>query len=1049
MRMRLIHKTLALLSLALSAGTSFASDTDERRGVWENEAVFGINKEKGVATYMPYSSEAEMLADKAYYDTPWTEPVNSRYLSLDGTWKFHIVSEPSRRPAGFFEESYDVSSWDEIPVPSCWEMLGYDHPIYNNVEYPHDNKPPFILPRPKFNDGGENYGVNPVGSYVREFDLPEGWEAGRTFIHFSGIYSAANVWVNGHYVGYTQGSNNVAEFDVSDCLKAGGNRLAVEVFRWCDGSYLECQDMFRMSGIFRDVYLFNVPKTAVRNHVIRASLNDSFSKADLAVRLELDNRDGALDSKELRVSVRDKTGNIVASESRTADFSDGSLSATLDFAFTIDDPDLWTAETPALYTVRVVQRDAAGKDEMAFSTKYGVRDIRIANSLLYVNGKRVFFKGANRHDTDPLTGRTVSTESMLRDVKLMKMNNINTIRTSHYPNHERMYAMLDHFGLYCVDEADLEDHANQGITEMVSWIPAFVDRVNRLVTRDVNHPCVVMWSLGNESGPGENMKYCYEEAKRLDDRPVHYEGTRIDKPYGGSAYSDFYSKMYPDMSWMRENTSGLDKPMFICEYAHAMGNAIGNLREYWDVIENSDCTIGGCVWDWVDQAIYHPSEILAGTYHGRFYTGYDFPGPHQGNFCSNGILLPDRRVPSPKLAEIKVVYQYAKFALEGVDAEKGVVRVRLENAYNFTSLDKFFLGYGISVDGHAKEGGELSLGAVPPGESVSLDIPLGTVSLSAGGDVCLDLGLFRKESSLYAGAGYEEASSQFVLVERESMPDLRRVMKMRPRVRPGSIRNGKSEIFFDEERAEVTSLRIDGREFFHGGAGFGFDGYRWVENDSPSPLKCEDKDIGAEIKTATSPDGFPQVIKTESGASADCRVTYTLRQGGVVDVEVNVRTKDAKLGRAGVSCFLDGKYSFLRYYAYGPYENYRDRMDGVKLGRYSSSVDDMLYPYVKPQSTGNREGLRELEILDHSGRGFKIEVDGSCSFSALRYTDRELAEARHQWELPCSERIVLHLDAAQKGIGNGSCGKGTGTLEEYLVGEGEYSLRFRLTNVEQ
>lgn len=1031
----------------ISGPSTTVVNASERNNIWENESVFAINKESGVASYMPYSSEKEMLADKDYYVTPWTEPVNSCRLNLNGVWKFHFVSEPGQRPMDFYEEGYDVTGWNDIPVPSCWEMQGYDHPIYDNVEYPHDNTPPFILPRPKFNDGGKNYGINPVGSYVREFDLPAGWDAKRTFIHFSGIYSAANVWVNGQYAGYTQGANNVAEFDITKYLKTGRNRLAVEVFRWSDGSYLECQDMFRMSGIFRDVYLLNVPKTAVRNHIIRAVLSDNYKKADLSVHLDVDNRDKASVKKEVTVSVYDKAGGLVASDTKSVDLSGGAQSGTADFGFGIDNPDLWTAETPDLYTVRVIQKDADGKEEMAFSTKYGIREIRIANSLLLVNGKRVFFKGVNRHDSDPLTGRTISTESMLRDVQLMKLNNINTIRTSHYPNQARMYSMFDYYGLYCVDEADLEDHANQRITDMESWIPAFVDRITRLVTRDINHPSVVMWSLGNESGPGVNMKYCYEEAKRLDDRPVHYEGTRIDKPYGGSAYSDLYSVMYPNMDWMRENTSGLDKPMFLCEYAHAMGNAIGNLDEYWEAIENSDCTIGGCIWDWVDQAIYHPSEILAGTYENRFYTGYDFPGPHQGNFCSNGIMLPDRRVPSPKLAEVKAAYQYAKFALTGVDADKNVAKVKLTNAYYFTSLDKFTLSYDIVENGYAVETRNIALGDVAPGESVDVEIPLRKVSLKSGEDVCLNLYLLRNDATSYADAEYEEATEQFILAERGPMPALPKGRKAKDIPDSDVLCNGKTEIALDKETAGISSLKIDGRELFHRGKGFGFDGYRWIENDSSSPAKFENKEEKGEISTSVSPEGHLQVVASRKGSAADCQITYTLHSKGIVDVVVKILPKNDKLGRAGVSCFLDGQYSNVRYYAYGPEDNYVDRLDGVMLGRYSSNVDEMLYPYIKPQSTGNHEGLRELVIYNADGQGFKVETDGDCSFTALRYTDKELADAMHQWELPKSDKVVLHLDAAQKGVGNGSCGYKTGTLRKYLVSEQEHTLHFRITSV--
>jgi beta-galactosidase len=371
--------------------------------------------------------------------------------------------------------------------------------------------------------------------------------------------------------------------------------------------------MFRMSGIFRDVYLYNVPKASVRDHYITSKLSDDRWSAEMNINIELDNRDFEPGKKIVVASVYSPDGRFIKSDSLKLNTAAKIAALSGDIKLTIDNVKLWSAEKPVLYTVRIVQLDADGNEEMAFSTKYGFREIVIKNSLVYINGERVFFKGVNRHDTHPAYGRAVTTESMLRDVLLMKQNNINTIRTSHYPNAAKMYAMFDHYGLYCCDEADLEDHANQSISDRESWIPAFVDRINRMVLRDRNHASVVMWSLGNEAGNGNNFGPCYDEAKRLDSRPVHYEGTRSAGDYGGGRFSDFYSKMYPGQAWMKQYTNNLDKPMFICEYAHAMGNAIGNLKEYWQKIEASNSCIGGCIWDWVDQAIYDPQEMKEGV----------------------------------------------------------------------------------------------------------------------------------------------------------------------------------------------------------------------------------------------------------------------------------------------------------------------------------------------------------------------------------------------------------------------------------------------------
>ena len=581
-------ETLFRITASKVAAPASASGAAREKVYWEDETRFEENKEKGHATYIPYFSEQEMLADKEFYATPWVYNQSKAMMLLNGDWYFNFVPQPSERPLDFYKEDYDVSSWATIPVPSNWEMQGYDRPIYCNVEYPHSNTPPYIDARKGFNDGGKNYGINPVGSYVRYFNLPEGWDKQRTFIQFNGIYSAALVYLNGKYVGYTQGSNNVAEFDLTSYLRPGQNKLAVQVFRWSDGSYLECQDMFRMSGIFRDVYLYNTPLVSVRDHYITSRLDASadYRQGEMQVELTLDNRGRLKGEKELVVRLSDPSGKVVAETEQTVRFSERETTCKVKTDFRVKNLSLWTAETPNLYTVSVIQR-AGGKDEMAFSTKYGFRDIEVRGPLVYINGKRVFFKGVNRHDSHPLYGRAVTVESMLQDVLLMKRNNINTIRTSHYPNASKMYAMFDYYGLYTMDEADLEDHANQSISDMPSWIPAFVDRIDRMVLRDRNHPSVIFWSLGNECGGGNNFQACYDVAKRLDPRPVHHESTRDGKEFGGNRFSDLYSKMYPSMGWMDQYVNSFDKPMFICEYAHAMGNAIGNLTEYCNIIESS------------------------------------------------------------------------------------------------------------------------------------------------------------------------------------------------------------------------------------------------------------------------------------------------------------------------------------------------------------------------------------------------------------------------------------------------------------------------------
>ncbi|WP_300812017.1 glycoside hydrolase family 2 TIM barrel-domain containing protein [uncultured Bacteroides sp.] len=1025
------------------------------KNYWEDETRFAENKEEGHATFLPYATEAEMTADKDYYRTPWTATKSSRYSLLSGEWSFHFVPEPSLRPLDFYKEDYDVSGWETIPVPSNWEMQGYDRPIYANVEYPHANTPPYIDARKGFNDGGKNYGINPVGSYVRFFDLPNGWEKQRTFIHFGGIYSAAFVYLNGEYVGYSQGANNVAEFDLTRYLRPGKNRLAVQVFRWSDGSYLECQDMFRMSGIFRDVYLYNTPLVAVRDHYITSKLDAAagYKKGTLAVNLKLDNRDALKGKKDVSLKLFDPKGMLVAEKNMQVDYADKKVEAQA--SFQLADLLLWTAETPNLYTLHVVQSEA-GKEEMAFSTKYGFRDIEVRGPLVYINGQRVFFKGVNRHDTHPVYGRAVPVESMLQDVLLMKRNNVNTIRTSHYPNDARMYAMFDYYGLYAMDEADLENHANQSISDMPSWIPAFVDRIDRMVLRDRNHPSVIFWSLGNEAGGGSNFQACYDAAKRLDNRPVHYEGTRDGKDYGGNRFSDLYSKMYPGMKWMDTYVNSFDKPMFICEYAHAMGNAIGNLKEYWNSIESSKATIGGAIWDWVDQAIYEPREMKQGIY--RLHTGYDFPGPHQGNFCSNGILPPTREE-SPKLKEVKAVYQYVHFADGGVDLKKNEAKVWLKNTYDFLSLDGFYLRWQTLKDGYVLGKDSLMLDDVMPDDSVLVTLKLRDVNLrkaqKAGDEVMLNLEVCKKDAGLWAGVGHVVAQQQYELVKRGALPELSdkgtrmQVLEVEETNDAVTVKNLKIEAVFNKKNGQLTSLVMGGTPVISQGQGLVYDNHRWIENDRFTKV---DNGLEESATCQVSADGTKVVVETHrKGTLCEIRLTYTFAMDGTMDVDAVFLPQTGNLRRCGLVCGIDSSLNRVDYYAYGPWENYNDRKDGCMVGRYTTTVDDMVVKYVKPQSMGNREGLRELMLTDASGKGLRIRTEGNVSFSALPYTDEDLMKANHLWEMKARPYIVLHLDAVVRGVGNASCGHDVDTLPIYRVPQKElkYKLRFESVTPQQ
>ncbi len=1015
---------------------------------WEDETFFAENKETGHSTFIPYRTESDMLADRAFYRTPWTTPLSSDYLLLNGIWKFHFVSEPSQHPTLFYQDNFDISSWDSIPVPSNWEMQGYDRPIYANVEYPHDNKPPYIQARPTFNDGGKNYGINPVGSYVRFFDLPANWQNRRVFIHFGGIYSAAKIYLNGHYIGYTQGSNNDAEFDLTKYLRQKNNRLAVQVYRWSDGSYLECQDMFRMSGIFRDVYLYNTPMAAIRNHYITTDLQekDNWQSGDMNIRLTFDNRSCLQGKRNIKVRLLSPENKILATEETEITFTGKDTIREKTINIPLNNIQLWTAETPTLYTVHIIQSNK-GQEEMAFSTKYGFRDIKIKGTLVYINGKRVFFKGVNRHDTHPLYGRAVPTESMLQDVLLMKRNNINTIRTSHYPNSSKMYAMFDYYGLYVVDEADLENHANQSISNMPSWIPAFVDRINRMILRDRNHPSVIFWSLGNEAGEGENMGACYQAAKQSDNRPVHYEGTYCGTKVGGVRFSDLHSKMYPGIKWIKDHVNSVGKPLFICEYAHAMGNAIGNLKEYWNAIESSSACIGGAIWDWTDQAIYEPHEIKKGIY--RLHTGYDFPGPHQGNFCSNGIV-PATRQASPKLAEVKAVYQYLAFRLKSSDLQQGKAEVYLRNKYNFLTLDNFYLQWQTVINGHVITTDSIPLSAVQPSDSILLELQLsGNGHIKKDDEVALNLFVKTAGKNTWANKAHIVGTAQYILQNRSNLPD--RTFKHSKALKVSStdelltVTHPDIKITFSRTTGQLRDLIIKNKEIIAQGQGFLYHNHRWIEND-----RFQDTTNGLEATGSCSvkkQKGIVTVTTARRGSLCSTEIIYTITPDGVLDINATFIPHKADLRRCGLVCGINPDFHHIDYYAYGPVENYNDRKSGCMLGRYSTTVQEMVEQYVKPQSMGNREGLRELKLTDSNGSGILIRTEGNVSFSALPYTDRDLMECKHLWELRERPYIVLHLDAAHRGIGNASCGQDVETLPRYRIPQEKLNYKLRISSL--
>ncbi|MCM1449261.1 MAG: DUF4981 domain-containing protein [Clostridiales bacterium] len=1009
---------------------------------WENPAIFAINKEPGQATFTPYSSLDAMKADR-HYTHPW-EPTNSdRVMSLSGKWKFNWVKQPQDRPLRFYRDDYDTSKWDDIDVPSNWEMKGYGTPIYTNITYPFRNNPPFI-------QGQNGYTLldepNAVGSYKREFILPAQWRDKEVFLHFNGVYSAMYVWVNGKKVGYSQGANNDARFDITRYVKPGKNTVSVEVYRWSDGSYLEDQDMFRLSGIHRDVYLVATPKVQLRDIVLTSTFSDNRSKATVDVTACVNNHNGRAADASLRLNLIAPDGSTVASTTIPAAKIPGNTEKEFAASFNVDNPMLWTAETPWLYTVDLELLDARGNVTEATSQKYGLRNITLgSDNKVYINGTLAYFKGVNRHDTHPQHGKAVPLESMMQDILLMKRHNINTLRTSHYPNDPRMYALCDYYGIYVMDETDQECHGNNSLSSNPAWKGAYVDRAVRMVQRDKNHPSVIFWSLGNESGGGSNITAEYNAVKALDNRLIHYEGM--------NRQADMDSRMYPSIESMTEtDRNGAQKPFFLCEYAHAMGNSIGNLEEYWDYIENhSERMIGGCIWDWVDQGL-NKQGFPADNF---FYGGSFGDAPNDNDFCINGIITPDRRV-TPKLLEVKKVYQYVDFDLEGKD------KLKLRNKYAATDLADFDLTYSLLCDGREMATGSLSIPSTQPWTTTTVALPESLVAAAGNlqGELFLNLSMRSRKPSSWADAGYEVAAEQIPLNSVDmSLPSvnliageyqpLKTYTESRRRLH---VENDSVKAQFDTTTGQIISLKFDGKEILHGMAGPRFNWYRSINNgsydwtDSPTKLidfKVDKASDGSVVNVLTSMETTIGQVKVSHTAN------YTIYANGIIDIDASFTPSEGSdLPRLGLQSFIAPCFENISWYGRGPIENYPDRHNAAFVGRYNSTATDMREYYVRSQSMGGRNDVRELVLHDGNGSGVKIAAEKPFDFSALHYTDQDLWQVKYGHDLDMIYRpeIVLNIDCVQRGLGNQSCGPRP--RPQYMIKGGTtYGYKLRLSGI--
>lgn len=1021
----------------------------QEKNDWENQEVFQINRCTPRATFFPYSNTKAMISEETF-NYPWISPMKADLISLNGKWDFHFSPSADKRPSESDIFTKGNLKWESINVPSCWEMLGYDSPLYVNVDYPFENNPPFIDVKEQYKG---LYGENPVGTYHKTFSIPKNWEKKRVFLHFDGLYSGAYVWCNGKKVGYCQASNNDAEFELTQYLKEGENELYVQVFRWTDASYLEGQDMFHMSGLHRDVYLFAVEQVFISNHYITSTLdaNTNYKKGNFNIELTLDNPTGKKAEKIIEIELLDAKKQLVWRIERKEVLKEKETKINLNHL--LDNIELWNSENPYLYTVIIRQKDKKGKEELVFSTKYGFRDIKIANNRVYINGEQVLFKGVNTQDTHPLYGRSIDVNTMLKDIKLMKQANVNTLRASHYPRQAKMYAMTDFYGMYVMNEADVECHLNWavhgekgGITNDSTWRAQYVDRTKAMVLRDRNHPSIIFWSLGNEAGGGENFLHTYNATASLDTRPIHYEGATR----GKTPHTDFYSEMYPHLDAVKTfaKSDSLNQPYIMCEYAHAMGNAIGNLKEYWDEIEKGKNAIGGCIWDWVDQSIYFPQAIKKGEFvkNGFPYysAGYDYPGPHQGNFMNNGIIRADREW-NDKLAEVKKVYQYVKI----LSFDKDKKQVVIANKYDFIDLSQFYIDFQIIENGYEIYKGTTKLPSLKPNTIAKIKLPY-NVELNQEKESFINLQLRLKEANHWADKDYAMAHWQFAINKIENrlqeVKESKEAFLVQEDKTQLTLENKGFKISFDKQNGEILYWKYDGFEVISDRKGSPhYNNNRWIENDkhgdnisgelaSTCEIKLNKEKTKTEIKITTKGEKCPYTIE------------YTVYSNNIVDMKVTLNPIVEGLRRLGLGMIFSKDFEEIDYYAKGPWENYNDRQEASFVGRYSTTVSDMLTPYAHPQSCGNRQEMREIFLYKKgSTKGLKIEANQPIAFSMLHFDDKDFnKEKLHPWELNPREEVYAHFDYVQRGLGNGSCGPQT--IEKYQVpSSGTYSFTLRFS----
>jgi beta-galactosidase len=1005
--------------LALSLVTFCFSALYSQSNDWENPAVFSVNTEQAHATMYPYPSVQDAI-DGNLNDNPL-------YINLNGNWKFHFSERVADRPKTFYTPGFDASSWGEIPVPGNWEVHGYGYPRYVNSGFCFPINPPFI---------DDSY--NPVGSYLTTFDLPADWKGKEVFITFGAVSSAYYVWINGKKVGYAQDSKLPSEFRITDFLVPGQNRLAVQVFKYSDGSYLEDQDFWRLAGIQRDVYLTARPKLYVRDFWALSTLDENYTHGVLNLNVELKNRERKPVYKYVvSYALLDSHGKTVLQGER--DFTAKKESAaSVNFNATVNNVKQWSAEQPNLYTLTVELKTPKGEVMEAISQPIGFRTSEIKDGLFLINGKAVVLKGVNRHEHDARYGHVISEESMIEDIRMMKLFNVNAVRTCHYPTDPKWYALCDKYGLYVYDEANVESHgfgykpANTLATKP-EWEAAHIARNLNMVERDKNHPSVIVWSMGNEAGDGMNFLNTYKAIKLRDtSRPVHYERAERESKVM-EPHTDILGHMYARIETVEKDilVKNPGRPFIWCEYSHAMGNSNGNFQEYWDLVEREPRVQGGFIWDWVDQGLEKKSAD------GKIYWAYggDFEPKgvrNDNNFCLNGVVNPDR-TPHPALWEVKKSYQNIAFKDAGIADGK----IEIVNKYLFTNLMPYVYHWELKGNGKVVKQGNLAGLNIAPGKSQVVTLPVGGIQPEPGVEYFLHIVAMTGVEAPLIPITHVVAAEQFAFAATASGKPVK------TNLRPLTINRDESKttiagvnfaVTICNKKGTLTSYVVNNTQLLSAPLEPTF----WrapIDNDYGNKMqrRCKVWKNAPDASKAS----YVNAVQTNNstvevksrlelptvGGSID--LLYTVTGDGAVHVNYAFSASDtvkAEIPRIGMKTRLPVVFDNLEYFGRGPWENYIDRNKSAFVDLYQSKVSDQYFAYIRPQENGYKTDVRRLKLTNQTGLGLSVVADSLVGFSALHnsVSDFDAGAEKSQTnavDIVARDFVELHIDLFQMGLG--------------------------------